>query len=187
MTGREPAAHRMDRDEYYMRIAMAVRERANCVGSRIGALLVLDDRVIATGYNGTPMNMVNCDEGGCERCNHPERFPSGSGYDVCICVHAEQNVLLTAARFGIAVRGATIYTTMRPCFGCTKELLQAEIQRVMYLHDWPPPDDLKEQYRIIQSRFGGGVHKVNIDDPRQGWALPRRRQPADTGHSVPGE
>ena len=55
--------------------------------------------------------------------------PSGTGYDLCICVHAEQNALLAAARFGIAVEGSTMYTTMRPCFGCTKELLQAGVRR----------------------------------------------------------
>ena len=69
--------------------------------------------------------MKNCDQGGCERCANPEQYPSGTGYDVCICVHAEQNALLAAARFGIAVEGAMLYSTMRPCFNCSKELLQA--------------------------------------------------------------
>lgn len=178
---------RLGRDAYYMGIALAVRERANCIGSRVGAVVVLEDRVIATGYNGTPMGMINCDEGGCERCNDPGRFPSGSGYDVCICVHAEQNTLLTAARFGIAVRGAAIYSTMRPCFGCTKELLQAEIAQVMYLHDWTPPDDLRQQYELIQSQFPHGIRQVQVHDPRIEWAMPRgTRQPTETGHTPTG-
>lgn len=177
---------RMGRDEYYMNLALAVRERANCLGSRVGAVLVLDDRVIATGYNGTPMNMLNCDEGGCERCSEPERFQSGAGYDVCICVHAEQNVLLTAARFGIAVRGATLYSTMRPCFGCTKEMLQAEINKVNYLHDWYPAADLSRQYEIIQGGFIEGVHQLEISDPRVEWAYPRGlRSRPETGHTTP--
>jgi dCMP deaminase len=179
-------AGRLDRDAYYMGIAMAVRERANCIGSRVGAVVVLEDRVIATGYNGTPMGMLNCDEGGCERCNDPGRFPTGSGYDVCICVHAEQNTLLTAARFGIAVRGAAIYTTMRPCFGCTKELLQAEISEVMYLHDWLPPEDLRTQYEMIQGQFPHGLRQIRIDDPKADWAMPRgTRQSLGTGHVPP--
>ena len=107
-------------DQYMMGIAEAVKARANCQGSRIGALLVLEGRIVSTGYNGVPSNMKNCDQGGCERCANPEQYPSGTGYDVCICVHAEQNALLAAARFGIAVEGAMLYSTMRPCFGCSQ-------------------------------------------------------------------
>jgi dCMP deaminase len=127
-------------DEYFMTIAMAVRSRADCLGSRIGAVLARDERVVSTGYNGTPQDMVNCSDGGCERCSNRERFQSGSGYDLCICVHAEQNALLSAARFGIATEGAVVYTTTRPCFGCTKELLQARIKAVFYIHDWRHPE-----------------------------------------------
>lgn len=177
-------AERMARDEYYMRLAMAVRERASCLGSRVGAVLVLQDRVIATGYNGTPMGMKNCDEGGCDRCAHPERYPAGQGYDACICVHAEQNLLLTAARFGIAVRGAVVYTTMQPCFGCLKELLQAEIEAVYYLHPWQPPAHLQEQYERIQQAIPHGIRQVNIPDDRIAWAMPRRVSP-ETGHAAP--
>ena len=115
-------------DQYYMGIAMSVRSRADCLGNRVGAILVLDDRIISTGYNGTPASMTNCTDGGCERCADRERYQSGSRYDLCICVHAEQNALLAAARFGIATEGAVLYSTMRPCFGCTKELLQAGVQ-----------------------------------------------------------
>ena len=115
-------------DQYMMGIAEAVKARANCRGSRVGALLVLEGRIVSTGYNGTPSDMTNCDEGGCERCSNPGRYESGTAYDICICVHAEQNALLAAARFGIAVEGAILYSTMRPCFGCTKELLQAQGQ-----------------------------------------------------------
>src|SRR5450756_1406092 len=79
---------RPERPEYFMNIAMAVRERANCLGSRVGALLVLGYRVIATGYNGTPEKMPNCDEGGCDRCANREHYESGTAYDICICVHA---------------------------------------------------------------------------------------------------
>jgi deoxycytidylate deaminase len=122
-----------------MSIAMAVRGRASCLGSRVGAILVLDDRIVSTGYNGTPEDMKNCDEGGCDRCLNRDKYGSGNAYDVCICVHAEQNVLLSAARFGIAVEGGIVYTTMRPCFGCTKELLQAKIRSVYYIHDWKHP------------------------------------------------
>jgi dCMP deaminase len=160
------------RSDYYMGIAIAVRRRANCLGSRVGAILVLDDRIIATGYNGTPAGLPNCDEGGCERCANREKYQSGQAYDLCICVHAEQNALLAAARFGIAVAGATCYTTTRPCFGCTKELLQAQVREVRYLHDWSHPDaSLRAMYETMQKGFAGGCSHVAMEDPEKQWAL----------------
>jgi dCMP deaminase len=175
----------MSREHYYMNLAIAARKRANCLGSRVGAVLVLDDRVIATGYNGTPMGMTNCDEGGCDRCSNREKYPRGEGYDVCICAHAEQNALLTAARFGIAVRNAIIYTTTRPCFGCTKELLQAEVTKVYYIHDWSPCPDLRDQYELIQKQFIGGIEKLDMDDPETDWAMPSSGFiPDETGHTM---
>lgn len=167
---------RPDMHEYFMRIAMTVRLRADCTGSRVGSLIVLDRRIVSTGYNGTPEGMPNCSEGGCERCANRDQYPAGVGYDLCICVHAEQNALLAAARFGIAVEGGTLYTTMRPCFGCTKEALQAKISTVYYLHDWVYPDPAKHaQYERLQSRFPGGVHHLPIPDPDASWAISSRR------------
>jgi dCMP deaminase len=174
--------------EYFMGIALAVRERANCLGRRVGAVLVVKDRLVAAGYNGTPMKVKNCDEGGCDRCAHPDQYESGTGYDVCICVHAEQNALMSAARFGIPVEGAVIFTTVRPCFGCMKELLQAKVEAVFYLHDWEHPDEhLRAQYEILRSRFPGGVDKVEVDDPREDWARGRSSTATtDTGHPAGG-
>ncbi len=181
---------RPEPDEYFMQIAMAVRKRANCRGSRVGAVLVLENRVVTTGYNGVPANMTNCEDGGCDRCSHPERYESGKGYDLCICVHGEQNALLSAARFGISIDGAVIYTTMRPCFGCTKELLQAGVKKVFYLHDWQHPDpEVQHQYALIQGRFPEGIHLLTMDDPDSAWAMPKRgtaTPPAETGHPIPG-
>lgn len=183
----EPTARsRPDRPEYYMGIAMAVRARANCLGNRVGAILVLDDRIISTGYNGTPSGMVNCDDGGCERCADRGTWGAAAGYDVCICVHAEQNALIAAARFGIAVAGSHLYTTMQPCFGCAKELLQAQVQSVRYLHAWEPSNpELLRQYRLLLARFPEGVKPIAMADPDAAWAVSRLRESnADTGHSL---
>jgi dCMP deaminase len=119
----------IERDRYYMGIAEAVTAKANCYGSNVGAVLVLRNPVISTGYNGTPEGYPNCEDGGCVRCKERQENPEtkGSGLDRCICVHAEQNALLTAARFGISVEGATLYTLLSPCFGCLKESLQAGV------------------------------------------------------------
>jgi dCMP deaminase len=186
---------RPDRDEYYMGIAMAVRRRANCLGNRVGAILVRNDHVIATGYNGTPAGMPNCDEGGCERCKNRAKYPSGQGYDLCICVHAEQNALLMAARFGIAVEGATLYTTMQPCFGCAKEALQTKVAEVVYLHAWQHPSAAaRVEYERLLEFFQRGCRQLRLDDPDAAWAVTTRRGAApsatapdepDTGHQMP--
>jgi dCMP deaminase len=179
----EPAAAalaRADRDNYFMAIAMAVRNRANCKGNRVGAVIVKDNRIISTGYNGTPQNMTNCLDGGCLRCsNRDKQFKTGEAYDVCICVHAEQNAILAAARFGIAIADSTVYTTMRPCFGCAKEMLQVHVKRVVYLHEWIPvaeKDPLanekkQREYEKLFLRFPDGMHKLEMSDPDVGWAV----------------
>src|SRR4029079_2319693 len=139
-------------DAYFMGIALAVRSRANCTGRRVGAVIVRDRRILSTGYNGTPPAMPNCEDGACHRCAHPEEYASGEGYDVCICVHAEQNALLAAARFGVAIEGCTMYTTLQPCFGCLKELLQASVHEVCFLSPWQ--SRFGEQYAALVGRLG---------------------------------
>ena len=160
----ETARKRPDIDEYMMAIALGVRARANCMGSHIGAVLARDGHIVSTGYNGTPHKTPNCGEGGCGRCSNRDEYPSGTGYDLCICVHAEQNALLSAARFGIAVDGSVLYSTWRPCFGCTKEMLQAGVLGVRYGEDWEPRPELKDEYERLQSYFAEGVKKVELPD-----------------------
>ena len=164
---RRPTIH-----EYMMSIALTVRSRANCTGNRVGAVLAKEHHIVSTGYNGTPHGMMNCDQGGCERCAHKERFPSGTGYDVCICVHAEQNALLSAARFGIEVENSLLYTTMRPCFGCAKEMLQAGVNGVRYLHDWRYPDEaMSAEYDRLMAQFPAGEARIEVPDPDSAWAV----------------
>jgi len=168
-------------DEYLMGIAMAVRQRANCTGNRVGAVISKDGRIVSTGYNGTPRNMPNCLDGGCLRCANRAAHPPGTGYDLCICVHAEQNAILAAARFGIAVEGGTLYTTMQPCFSCMKEMLQAGIERVFYLHEWSHPDAAyRAEYDRLQTRFATGVQQLRLPDPDAEWAVSTRRSGAKT-------
>ena len=149
-------------DDYMMSIAVGVRARANCLGSQIGAVLARDGHIVSTGYNGTPHKTPNCDENGCVRCSNRDLYPAGTGYDMCICVHAEQNALLSAARFGIAVEGSILYTTWQPCFSCTKEMLQAGVLGVRYGENWEPNPDLKEEYERLQSFFPERVSKVDL-------------------------
>lgn len=174
-------------DEYFMGIAMSVRKRANCMGNRVGAVIVKDSRVLSTGYNGTPSGMPNCLDGGCHRCAHRDKYPSGTSYDLCICVHAEQNALLAAARFGIGIEGSTIYTTMSPCFGCAKELLQTKVIEVCYLHEWIyPNEEVQREYNHLIKHFAKGMRKLAMTDPDEQWAVSTKRRAKtladDTGH-----
>jgi dCMP deaminase len=178
---------RPEHKDYFMGIAMAVRARANCVGNRVGAILVTGNRIISTGYNGTPENMTNCLDGGCYRCANRDKYPKGTSYDLCICVHAEQNALLAAARFGIPTQGATLYSTMRPCFGCTKELLQAKIERVYFCHDWSPDAAVRHELEKLQAGFRYGIHGLKVTDKDIEWAVSTKRQPPpSTGHTTVG-
>jgi dCMP deaminase len=164
----------MSKHEYYMGIAFAVRKKANCLGRRVGAVVVKNDRIISTGYNGTPEGITNCLDGGCVRCKNRETYKASIGYDVCICVHAEQNALISAARFGNSVEGACIYSTLRPCFDCTKAALQAKVTAIYYVHNWAHPIiELREQYEMLQAAFPDGVHGVAIEDPDADWANAR--------------
>lgn len=162
----------MHRDEYYMTIAMAVRKNANCMGRKVGAVIVKQNRIVSTGYNGTPEGMTNCLDGGCVRCKDRDKYASSTGYDVCICVHAEQNALITAARFGNSIEDAVVYSTLRPCFDCTKAMLQANVHTIYFMHDWKHPiGSLQDQYLLIQSKLRGGVSPVEMIDPDAAWAM----------------
>jgi dCMP deaminase len=100
-------------------------------------------------------------------------------------VHAEQNALLAAARFGVAVEGCTLYTTLQPCFGCLKEILQANVREVCYLHTWQ--SRFAEQYATLVERIGNAhFRRVAIDDPGVHWALGRAGEVAERalGHEL---
>ena len=142
-----------ERDDYYLALAFTAARRANCRGRKVGAILVKGDRVIATGYNGTPEGLPNCLDGGCLRCSDRDSFVSGTAYDLCICVHAEANALLTAGRFGASTDGTTVYTTDQPCFSCSKELIQAGVEKVYYARAWRPDARVTDDYRRLQERL----------------------------------
>lgn len=122
--------HRPDWDTYFMDIAHVVATRANCSRRRVAAIIVVDRRVISTGYNGTPRGIRNCYEGGCARC----AGDAASGQDLgeCVCAHAEENAIVQAAYHGIAVRSGTLYCTNSPCLACTRMIINAGIAEVIF-------------------------------------------------------
>jgi dCMP deaminase len=138
----ELSDERWQRHDFYMRLALVVESGAKCLGSHVGAVIVRDNRVLGSGYNGTPAGYANCTEAerGCRRCalrlEQPSAGIAGRLYDICLCVHAEQNAMLTAARFGTALDGAFLYTTVQPCFNCLKELMQVRLSGVVFQRQW---------------------------------------------------
>lgn len=136
---------------YYLNIAQAVREGADCLKRKVGVIVVRDNRILVTGYNGTPSKFVNCTDGGCERCKTAE---AGKGYDECLCVHGEQNAIITAARFGIPLEGSDMYTTLQPCFSCLRECVQLKVRGIYYSDMWMKPDNpTYESYQKLASYF----------------------------------
>lgn len=129
---------RPDWNTYFMNIAQMVALRSNCMKRKVAAVLIKDQRIISTGYNGTPRGIKNCNEGGCPRCSHFGK--SGTNLDACVCSHAEENAIVQAAYHGVSVKGGTLYTTFSPCLNCTKMIINAGITDVIYNVAYPMED-----------------------------------------------
>jgi len=143
--GRSLFFERPDWDEYFMSIARVAASRSNCVKRKIGAVITIDRRIVATGYNGTPRGVRNCNEGGCPRCG--AFGESGQALHECICSHGEENAIVQSAYHGVSVRGGTLYTTMSPCLQCTKMIVNAGITAVAYNANYPLGDTSLEILR----------------------------------------
>ena len=147
---------RVSWDEYFMQIAEIVKTRSTCRRRQVGAVIVKDNHIITTGYNGAPTGSLHCtDVGICER----ERLniPSGERHELCRALHAEQNAIIYASKIGVSVDGATIYVTVQPCIICAKILINAGIKRIVYKGDYP--DDLSKT--ILQE---AGVELVRVNE-----------------------
>ncbi len=118
---------RPDIDEYFLRIAAVVAERATCLRHHVGAVAVRNKHILSTGYNGAPAGTKDCLELGCLR--DELKIPSGTRHEICRGIHAEQNVIIQASLHGVSIEGATIYATHSPCVLCAKMLCNARIKR----------------------------------------------------------
>ncbi len=122
-------------DEYFIKAAFLVSERSTCLRRHVGAVLVKDKQILATGYNGAPMGITHCDSAGCLR--EELKVPSGQRHEICRGLHAEQNVLLQAAKHGVSVRQSAIYITNAPCSICAKMIINAGITEVIIADNYP--------------------------------------------------
>lgn len=128
-------------DEYFIEITKLVAKRSTCIRRHVGAILVKDKRILATGYNGAPQNIRHCLDIGCIR--ESKNVPSGERHELCRGIHAEQNLIIQAAYHGISIAGAQLYCTNFPCSICAKMIINAGITKIMYLEGYP--DELSQE------------------------------------------
>ncbi|MEM2944026.1 MAG: cytidine/deoxycytidylate deaminase family protein [Methanomassiliicoccales archaeon] len=145
---------RPDNDTYFMKMAELVATRSTCLRRQVGAVIVKEKRVLATGYNGAPRGLKHCAEVGCVRVQN--NVESGTRHELCRGVHAEQNAIIQAAYFGVSIKGGTIYTTNFPCVLCAKMLVNAGIEEVVYKDEYI--DELSKnilnESKVRVRRFG---------------------------------
>ena len=141
-------------DSYFMQLASVVAERSTCLRRRVGAVMVKEKQILSTGYNGSPSGLLHCDEIGCLR--QILNVPSGERTEICRAVHAEQNAIVQAAKHGVAITGADLYTTLQPCVLCTKLLINVGIKRVVYLEAYPDQlaAEMANEAGLMLVRFG---------------------------------
>lgn len=121
--------------EYFMSIAKLVATRSTCLRRAVGAVLVKDKRIMATGYNGAPTGIRHCAETGCLR--ESLEVKPGEKHELCRGLHAEQNVIIQAAYYGVMTQGTTLYTTHKPCIICSKMLINAGVEKIVFLDGYP--------------------------------------------------
>ena len=117
-------------EEYFMDIAILVAKRSTCLRRAVGALIVKDKRILATGYNGAPSGIRHCREVGCLR--ETLNIKSGQRHELCRGMHAEKNAIIQAADHGAPIKDASLYCTNRPCSICTKMIINAGIRKIYY-------------------------------------------------------
>lgn len=137
-------------DEYFMEIVYLIAKRSTCLRRHVGAVIVKDNQILATGYNGVPMGIQHCaQQGGCLR--ERMQVPSGQRHELCRGLHAEQNAIIQAAVHGSSIRGGTLYCTTMPCIVCTKMIINAGIKKVVYAEGYQDElaQEMMEQADII--------------------------------------
>lgn len=160
-------------DEYFMKASFLVSERSTCLRRRVGAVLVKDKQILATGYNGAPSGIRHCDETGCLR--QKLNVPSGERHEICRGLHAEQNVILQAAWHGVSTKGSILYITNSPCSICAKMIINAGIREIITCEQYPDVmagEFLKEaglivrQFNISQNKGSDTNLKIEREDKK---------------------
>lgn len=146
--------HRPSWNEYFIKITEQVAERSTCLRRQVGALLVKDKRILATGYNGAPTGLKHCLDVGCLR--DKENVLSGERHELCRGLHAEQNAIIQAALHGIGANGASLYCTHQPCVLCAKMIINSGIKEIIFKSGYPDPlaEELLSEAEIKLIKMG---------------------------------
>jgi len=148
-------------DEYFMLMAKLAATRSTCLAFPVGAVIVKNRQVLATGYNGPPAGSVNCTaQGFCyeglSSCDSSKDLPSRA-------VHAEANAIALASRHGISTEGATIYVTLEPCISCLKLIISAGIKEVYYESDFNVGTKVKVREYYVKDQLVN-LHKISVGE-----------------------
>lgn len=122
-----------DWDSYFMEFARLAASRSSCLKRQVGAIIVRDNRIITTGYNGPPSGIKHCTK--CRR----ENIESGKLHDKCNAIHAEENAILQAAKIGVSVKDCKLYCLLSPCSRCLRTIINVGIKEVIYEKEYTDP------------------------------------------------
>lgn len=143
-------------DSYFMEIVELVKTRSTCLRRQVGAIIVKDRRILASGYNGSPMGTKHCEEIGCLR--DKLNIPSGQRHEICRAAHAEQNAIVQAAYSGTSIKDSDMYITTQPCSICAKLIINSGIKKIVFKGEYP--DELAMS---LLNEAGVRVVKYNKD------------------------
>lgn len=131
-------------DEYFLRMLPLIASRTTCLSRKVGAIITMNNRIVATGYNGPPPGQPHCGDlfGQCYR--RMKGFKSGERLDLCRAVHAEENAILQCAKDGLSIKGATLYLPVMCCYHCSKLVVSVGIKRLVYIEDFFPDYETNE-------------------------------------------
>lgn len=135
MKTHKPKRERISWDGYFTQIARLVSQRSTCLRRQVGAVIVKDKRILATGYNGAPSGLPHCLDIGCLR--EKLKIPSGQRHELCRGLHAEQNAIIQASLYGICVKDSSVYITNQPCIICAKMLINAGVKEIVITAGYP--------------------------------------------------
>jgi len=145
-------------DQYYMGVAKLISSRTTCLRRAVGCVLTLDNRILSTGYNGTPVGVTHCEKKGCIR--ELLNVPSGERHEMCRGLHGEQNALLQCALHGISTKDSVLYSTTFPCSVCAKLLINAKVKKIIFLQEYK--DDLSKELL-----YEAGIEIIKYEEPNE--------------------
>lgn len=153
-------------EEYFMDIARLVAKRSTCLRRHVGAVLVKEKNILATGYNGVPSGITHCSASGCLR--EQLKVPSGERHELCRGLHAEQNAIIQAAKHGVNIDGSNLYCTTAPCVICAKMLINAGIDTIVYMEGYPDrlSADMLNEAGIAFLSYQSLLEKKQEEGPR---------------------